>query len=427
MGVAAYVVAILQRSSLGVAGVAAVDRFEATAAALSMMTTLQLVVYAVLQIPVGVLIDRLGPRILIIAGLVFMAGGQALLAFAPHLSGAIVGRIFVGAGDAAVFVSVLRMVSSWFSGPIVPQLSQWIGNLGQLGQVLSALPFALILGTAGWTPAFLSASALCVLVLVFAIAFLSDRPKDSVEVPRTEKLSDAVRELGAAFKRPGTRLGFWSHFVTQSSATVFSLFWGFPFLVYGLGYSQQIAATLLLVIVGSGIVFGPMLGLLSARYPLRRSNIVLGLVAGLAIMWTTTLLWPGQPPLWVVLLLLVSMGAASPGSMIGFDFARTYNPVRGWGSANGIVNVGGFSASFVMMLGIGLILDFLGGHGSTEQTYTLANFRWAFLLQYVVIGIGVVCLLFARRHTRARMSEDDGVSVGPLWLALAARLRRSRD
>lgn len=104
MGVAAYVVAILQRSSLGVAGVAAVDRFEATAAALSMMTTLQLVVYAVLQIPVGVLIDRLGPRILIIAGLVFMAGGQALLAFAPHLSGAIVGRIFVGAGDAAVFV-----------------------------------------------------------------------------------------------------------------------------------------------------------------------------------------------------------------------------------------------------------------------------------------------------------------------------------
>ena len=62
---------------------------------------------------------------------------------------AVVGRILVGAGDATVFVSLIRLVSSWFSGRIVPQLSQWIGNIGQLGQVLSALPFAWILRTYG--------------------------------------------------------------------------------------------------------------------------------------------------------------------------------------------------------------------------------------------------------------------------------------
>ena len=59
-------------------------------------------------------------------------------------------------GDATVFISVMRLVNSWFRGRIVPQLSQWVGNIGQLGQVLSAIPFASLLHAAGWTPAFLS-------------------------------------------------------------------------------------------------------------------------------------------------------------------------------------------------------------------------------------------------------------------------------
>ncbi|MET4637140.1 MFS transporter [Mycetocola sp. 2940] len=425
VGVLAYISAVMQRSTLGVAGVSAVERFDATASALSTLAVLQLLVYAAMQVPVGVLIDRLGPRVLITAGLTLLIGGQVVLAYSPSVSVAVVGRILVGAGDAAIFVSVMRLVSSWFSGPVVPQLSQWMGNLGQAGQILSAIPFALLLHALGWTPAFLSAASFVALALVLSLAVIRDRPKDSSEAERAASFREAFTALKASFRRPGTQLGFWSHYVTQSSGTVFALLWGFPFMVYGLGLSEPMAASLLLVIVASGVLIGPMLGLLSARYPYRRSNVVLGIVIAIGCAWTALLLWPGTPPLWLLIVLLVVLGAGGPGSLIGFDFARTFNPARVLGSANGVVNVGGFLASFVMMFLIGLILDAQSPSGAAAvELYRLDAFRVGFLIQYLVVGFGVVMLLRARRRTRRRIVELEGIQVGPLWVAAWEAIRR---
>ncbi|MET0784194.1 MAG: MFS transporter [Leifsonia flava] len=422
VGAFLYLSAVLQRTSLGVAGVAAADRFDVAAAALSTLAVVQIAVYAAMQIPVGVLIDRFGPRTLMLAGTAVMVAGQLVVAFAPSLSVAVIGRILVGAGDATVFVSLIRLVSSWFSGRIVPQLSQWVGNIGQLGQVLSALPFAWILRSYGWTPAFVSAATVSALGLVLGFIALKDRPAGTGDDHRATDIRVAIRQLVESFKRPGTQLGFWSHFVTQSPGTVFSLFWGFPFLVFGLGYDQRTAAELLLLLVGAGIVTGPFLGILTARYPLRRSNIVLGIVAAMGVAWGVLLLWPGQPPLGVVMLMLVVIGVGGPGSLIGFDFARTFNPMRSLGAANGVVNVGGFLASFVMIFLIGILLDLQDAArtagGESSDLYSLTSFRWAFAIQYVVVGIGVGFLLEARRRTRRRVLADEGIEVGPIWVSL---------
>jgi MFS family permease len=427
VGVFAYIAAVMQRSTLGVAGVSAVERFDAGASALSALAVLQLVVYAAMQVPVGVLIDRLGPRVLITVGLSFLVAGQLVLAFSPSISVAVLGRILVGAGDAAIFVSVMRLVSSWFSGPIVPQLSQWMGNLGQAGQILSAIPFAWLLHALGWTPAFLAAASFVALALVLGLAVIRDRPAESTESGRAESFREALSSLKASFRRPGTQLGFWSHYVTQSSGTVFSLLWGYPFMVYGLGLSEPMAASMLLVIVASGVLIGPLLGLLSARYPYRRSNLVLGIVIAIGCAWTALLLWPGTPPLWLLIVLLVVLGAGGPGSLIGFDFARTFNPVRVLGSANGVVNVGGFLASFIMMFFIGLVLDSQSAAGSAPaELYRLDSFRLGFLVQYLVIGFGVVMLIYARRRTRRRIVEEEGIQVGPLWVAALEAIRRRR-
>lgn len=427
MGVIAYIAAVMQRSTLGVAGVSAVDRFDASASALSALAVVQLIVYAALQVPIGVLIDRLGPRVLILSGLSLMVAGQVVLAFAPNIGIAVVGRVLVGAGDAAIFVSVMRLVTSWFSGRTVPQLSQWMGNLGQAGQILSAIPFAFVLHQTGWTSAFLAAAAFVALSLVLSLAVIRDRPADSTEHPRVATMREAMRELRAAFARPGTQLGFWAHYSTQSSGTVFSLLWGYPFMVYAMGLDESLAASMLLVVVASGVIVGPILGLLSARYPYRRSNLVLGIVLVIGITWAVFLAWPGVPPLWLLIILLVVLGAGGPGSLIGFDFARTFNPVRVLGAANGVVNVGGFLASFVMMYFVGLLLDLQASPGAgTEELYSISAFKVAFLVQYLVIGFGVVMLLAARRRTRRRIVLDEGIEVGPLWVAAMEKIRRRR-
>ncbi|PPH54690.1 nitrate/nitrite transporter [Rathayibacter sp. AY1E2] len=427
-GAFAYLVAVLDRTTLGVAGVDAAERFGVAAAVLSSLAVVQLIVYAGMQIPVGILIDRFGPRTLILSGTALMMAGQVVVAIAPGIGVAIVGRILLGAGDAAIFTSVIRLTVTWFSGPIVPQLSQWIGNIGQVGQILSALPFAAILHTFGWEPAFLSAAGLGAVSFLGVLLLVADVP------PRTEPITlvpptlrATIAQLGVSLRRPGTQLGFWSHFVTQSSGTVFTLLWGYPFLVYAIGLPPTVAAPTLTIVVIAGIVVGPVLGVLTARHPMRRSNLVLGIVSAMAVAWTVVLLWPGVPPYWLVVLLLIVVGAGGPGSMIGFDFARTFNPSRSLGAANGVVNVGGFLASFTMMFAIGLILDALAGPGaSSEQTYSLEHFRLAWCVQYVVVGAGVVGLVVARRRTRRRLAEDEGITVAPLWVALSDRMRRGR-
>lgn len=424
IGVFAYLVAVMQRTSIGVAGVAATDRFHVTAAVLSSLAVVQLIVYAGMQIPVGVLIDRIGSRTLMAAGTALMVIGQVTVAIAPNIAIAIVGRILVGAGDATVFTSLMRLVSSWFRGRIVPQLSQWIGNIGQLGQVLSAVPFALLLHQAGWTPAFLSAASLSVVALVGILVAIGDRPAGSTEGPRPASWADSMRQLRISLARPGTQLGFWSHFVTQSSGTVFSLMWGLPFMVYALGIDPAEASGLLIVSVAAGIVAGPLLGLLTARFPLRRSNLVLGIVAMMAAVWGVVLLWPGVPPAWLLIVLLIAIGIGGPGSLIGFDFARTSNPLHRLGSANGIVNVGGFLASFVMMFLIGLALDAQDTSHTDTGLYALDSFRWAFAIQYLIVGAGVGFLVHARRRTRRSLREEEGIEVAPLWVALSEAWRR---
>ncbi|WNY34305.1 hypothetical protein Q9Q99_02090 [Curtobacterium flaccumfaciens] len=97
--------------------------------------------------------------------------------------------MLVGAGDAMTFISVIRLVPMWFSGRILPQISQWTGNLGQIGQVLSAFPFAVLLHSVGWTPAFGVAAAASAVGLVLAAVFVRNGPvpvrTDTIPLPHS--------------------------------------------------------------------------------------------------------------------------------------------------------------------------------------------------------------------------------------------------
>ena len=112
-----YLLAVFHRSSLGVAGLLAAERFDIDATQLAFFTVLQLVVYAGMQIPVGVLLDRFGSRALLLSGLALMTAGQLAFAFVGSFPAAVLARGVLGAGDAMVFVSVIRLVSVVVPGP----------------------------------------------------------------------------------------------------------------------------------------------------------------------------------------------------------------------------------------------------------------------------------------------------------------------
>lgn len=402
--VAVYFLAVFHRSSLGVAGIIAAERFHITSAQLGTFVMLQLFVYAVLQVPVGALLDRFGSKALLITGVTLMTLAQAGFAFAASYPAGLIARVVIGAGDAMVFVSVLRLVALWFPSRRAAVITQVTGLVGQLGALVAAGPLAAALHDWGWTASFLTASLAGVVFGVALILVVKDSPYLSAAQTQV-RLRAVTKAVRAAWAHPGTKLGLWCHFTSQFSATVFALIWGFPFLTAGEGLSTGLASTLLSVMVVSSSIAGPIIGMFSARFPYRRSLSVLWIVAAMAVVWTAVLLWPGPAPLGLLLLLVVVIAVGGPGSVVGFDLARTFNPPSRIGSATGIVNVGGFTASLSTIWLIGVVLDKVNPGGASA--YTLDGFRAAMCVQYLVWAIGVVMILWLRRKTRAIVDTDD--------------------
>ncbi|MSZ76668.1 MAG: MFS transporter [Actinobacteria bacterium] len=399
-----YLLAVFHRSSLAVAGLAATERFDISASQLATFTMLQLLVYAGMQIPVGLLVDRFGSRSVLLTGVLLLTAAQSAFALADSYGLALVARLFVGMGDAMTFLSVVRLLTAWFPVGRIPLMTQVTGTLGQLGAIAATVPMTWALGNLGWTRAYLSTAMLGLVLAVVAFVVLRDAP-DRRHVRGAVLSARSVRaSLAASWAQPGTRLGFWIHFTTQFSATTLALLWGYPFLVKGEGRSAGEAGVLLSLMVAAFALSGPLLGWLVGRHPWHRSSMVLAVVSAIVVVWTVVLAWPGEAPLGVLVLLVVVVAVGGPASVIGFDVGRTSNPTERLASATGIINVAGFVASLTLVISIGLILDWRTPGAGTD--YTPAAFRWAMSAQYVLWAVGLSQFWRYRRLARLHRPRE---------------------
>ncbi len=117
---------------------------------------------------------------------------------------------------------------------------------------------------------------------------------------------------------------------------------------------------------------------------------------------------------------MLSLAVAGPGTGVGFDFPRTNLPATRLGAANGIVIAGGFVGGTVLILIMGVFLDWLSG----GSDYTPEQLRLAWLLQIPFFAVGIVGIFVSRRRLR-RLMASEGVVV-PSWREVVVRIRRRR-
>jgi MFS family permease len=407
----AYVLTVMQRTTLGAAGLDAADRLSVTPGTLSAFVFLQVSVYIAAQLPAGLMVDRFGARIMLGTSGALLVAGQSLLALATTLPVAALARALVGTGDAVVFVAVLALLPRWFPARRVPLLTQVTVILGQIGQILSAVPFLALLHRSGWTTAFTGAAAASVLGVVLVLGVVRNAPGREWSPAPTLSAREIGAQLRAVWARPGTRLGFFGHLGTQFSMMVFALLWGVPYLVTGQHRSPAAAGALVTLFVISAIVIGPVIGILTTRHPLRRSWLLLAVIGADALIWTIVLARSGPAPLWLLVLLVVVLAAGGPGSVVGIDIARTANPGSNLSVAQSMANLGGFLATLVVLATMGAVMTALGG-------FTPEAFRVAWLVQYPVWAFAVAGVLITRRQAR-RLDATRGIAPRPLREVLA--------
>jgi sugar phosphate permease len=346
----------------------------------------------------------------------------------------------------------MRLLPEWFSLRQLPTIGQLTGLLGQAGQLVSVIPLAAAVSAFGWTVGFSGIAATGFLVTLIAAAVVRDQPGVGTAfermVGRRGRLTRGARSLATTpttgtllmgppatemiamqeaertstkqlrvwdrplrfwaktrqlLSLPGVRLAYWIHFSSPFAATVFVLLWGTPFLTGGVGLSASEARGLLSLTVISSMVAGLVLGPLSSRFIERRVWINVGITLSIAIVWTVVLLWPGASPIWLLILLLVVMPFGGPASMIAFEVARSHTPRSFAGFGTGLVNTAGFIASLLVILFIGLVLDWQGA-GSPEN-YSLGAFKLAFAVQIPFWLLGVTMIVIEQRRTKRWMKK----------------------
>ncbi len=407
-----YLAAVFHRTSLGVASIEASERFGLGPAALGTFTVLQIGVYALMQVPTGLLVDRYGARRVLTVAALLMGLGQLLFAFATSYPLGLLARAVLGVGDAMTFVSVLRLVAAHFPARRYAAIASFTAALGALGNLISTVPLSLLLGGAGWTWTFAVAGGATALYSVVLLLRVRDNPIGVVPEPvdRTESLRSVLTQVSHAWRTPGTRLGFWVHFSTMFAPAMLGLLWGFPYLVQAQGMAAPSAGLLLSLLVIGAIVGGPAIGTTISRRPEWRTPMVVGYLVAALVVWVALLGWPGgrvPVPLLVAGFAVLSLGG--PASTIGFALARDYNPLRRVGTATGVVNVGGFVAITVSALAVGLLLD------AAAALAPATAFRLAFLSVVAVLLLGLwrtsVWWRRARAAVLAAASRGEDVPV----------------
>lgn len=413
-GVLCYTLAVTGRTSFGVASVDAIDRFHINAAQLAVFTSLQLAVYAFAQIPVGLLVDRFGPRKLMVAGAFVMAVGQVTLAFTTSYPVAIFARMLIGAGDATAFLSVMRLIPAWIPLRHAPLLGQLTGAVGQFGQFLSAVPFLSLLHATSWQTGFVSLGAVGALLALAAGVLVKDSPEPEAELESAAHgkpagstgPTESAERLGVKKVLANVLTnrvcwhGFFVHWTGLGALVVFTLLWGLPIMTLGLGLPADQAGLALSLGTLASVAVGPIVGLLSARFYNRRMQIVMifSITGWLGWLWFFTSAPTGV--LWAACLMNIVMGFTGPVANLGFDSVREKVDRRFVATGTGLANMGGWIAGMIGAQAVGVLLNLRAPDGN----YDWADFGMAWIAVATVWACGFCGMWLTRDRNVRRYS-----------------------
>lgn len=348
----------------------------------------------------GMLIDKFGPRKLLAVGALIMGAGQIILGLTDVYGIAIIARVLIGAGDASVFLSVMRLLPFWFPLRHTPIFTQFTSALGQVGQVISAVPFLALLGTAGWTTSFLTLGSAVALVAILALIAVRDTPehigraKSSTPVqtsvtPVKPRLSTSLKLI---IRNPVCWQGFFIHYLLMLWQNVFTLMWGVPLMTLGMGLSTSEVGLVLIVNTAFAIIAGPIIGVVSARTGHRRDVVAVTMSLVPTLAWFFFLSSEEPRGLIAVMLVNITMGLSTPISGYGFDTIRERLDRSILAAGTGLANMGGFLASMAAAQLVGVLLDTVDTNGG----YDWSDFRIAYVAVFIIWALGVAGFLVAR-------------------------------
>lgn len=377
------------------------DHFKLSATGFGLLSAFYYYAYVPLQIPVGVLLDRYGPRLLITIACMICVLGTFVFAGTTIFWVAAVGRFLVGFGSAFAFVGVLKLATIWLPENKLAMVSGLAAALGTIGAMIGDNLLGSLVMQVGWRET-MNLTAYVGVCLIFVLWFgIRDKKSHQRRSGTVDNLRKSMIDLGIIVRNKQVWINGMFGCLVYLPTTVFAELWGIPYLKHAHNLSQP-AADFANSLLFLGFTIGaPLMGYVSDRLKRRKLPMLFG-ATGAAIIMMVILYMPELTQAHIDALMFL-LGLLYSAQCIVFAVGRELSPSEAAGTAMATTNMIVMLGAMFLQPLVGKLLDMsLSSHMANvplesipidklQQLYTADDYQFA--LSIIPIGIVIAALL----------------------------------
>jgi predicted MFS family arabinose efflux permease len=391
-----HVVSQFLRNSIGVIAPDLARDMGLGAAGIGFLASAFFLGFAGAQIPLGVAIDRWGPRISMSVSMGIAVIGVIIFAIAPSADVLVIARILMGLGCASFFMGPLTIYSRWFPPDRFSTLVGIQLGFSGLGVLAATAPLAYSTAAVGWRASFLVVAGVAAIVGLFVFIVARDYPPGK-ERPRShESLWQSFAKLADVVRVPSFLPVFVMQFAGYASfLTVFGL-WAGPYLAHVYGYDLDRRGNTLLVLAIVHLVSSAAWGPADRLFRSYKTPATIG-----AAMTVASLIWivvVGKPSEGALILWFVVFGFFASCTAVITAHGRSLFPPEFVGRGLTLLNLGTMGGVFVLQAATGAVVGLFDAPGGV---YPIDAYRAAFAFEATVLGLATLIYLTSREPVRA--------------------------
>ena len=389
-----YIVSQFLRNSVGVIAPDIAAEVGLSPLQIGSLSSVYFLAFAATQLPLGVALDRFGPKRCMLVSVALTVAGAAAFALSYSATGLVVSRALLGFGTASFLMAPVALYARWFPPERFSTLAGIHLGVGTLGALLATAPLAYAAATVGWRAAFLAVAAITVVIgVVIWLIVTDDRPGTKTE-PKQETLRESVAGIWQVIRTPSIGRVFMVQLTSYPSFVLLVGLWGGPYLTHIYGYDLKGRGDILFVAalaqIAGSFFWGPS-DRLFGRY---KPPVLIGTAASFTAL--VLLAGFGVLPLPLLIFAFALIGFSTGMTPVVMAHGRSLVPPHLLGRAMTLLNIGTMGGGFVVQFVSGALIDLFPAAGGA---YPLEAYRLVFGLQALLVLVGG-CVYLSSREGR---------------------------
>jgi len=373
------------------------DAFAISGTALGVLASAYFYSYGIMQVPVGILSDRWGPRNVIVLSGFIASFGAISFGLSPNFTIAITSRIIVGIGVSALFIAAMKILANWFKGIELARISGVLMATGGLGWLMATTPLAVMSQTFGWRESFVVVGIFSLVPAVLSWFVLADSPSkkalpDVIEASDNSKKTNIniIKDLNMILReRHFWAIAIWFIFRGGALFGFFGL-WAGPYLTETYHLSKYTAGNILSMIAFAMILLSPVLGHISDKTLSSRKKVLFYTSVLNSLCWLTILIFFEQmSTLWLYIIFFIMGITISSVGTIAIVSTKELFPPDMAGTSMGTMNVFPFIGGIIFQPLLGYVLDRIGKVQGTYPAYAYKHMLWILFITSVFALISI--------------------------------------